>query len=241
MGTMKPLHSVAVSVTCRGISFLVLALAAIAAGCASTSQSLDIASNERLYVDVPYATRVPGDRPVFVAPLTDARSGKDLPLHDRGFPISYGSDQVWDRPVRAMVDEILARQLDASGLFENVVDRADDRALVLAPSLVKFTTGAVENVGGARSFADVELRVRVFGPVDPSTGKRVELYDENFAERQMTPVSLKPVSPYLLVGRALQATVQKSLAGLDTSNVGRSFVPTQEEIVPGVVTASARQ
>lgn len=188
-----------------------------------------MATNERLYLDVAYQTRIPGDRELFVAPLVDARTADDLPVHDRGFPISYGSDGVWERPVRDMVDEILARQLGDSGLFHNIVSKASPQSLVLAPSLEKFTTGAVEAVGGARAFAEVGLRLRVLGAVDAGTGERPVLYDETFSERQITEPSMRPVSPYLLVGVALRTTMQKTLTGLDTSNVGRSFVPAIDD------------
>lgn len=208
-----------------------LPLLAVAA-CATMDTTLDLARNERLYVDVPFQSRAPGDRDLFVAPLADARSAKDLPLEDQGFPITYGTDGVWERPVRDMVDEVLARQLEGSGLFAAVSDRAGPSALVMTPSLVSFTTGAVEGVAGARSFAEVALRLRVFGPADKD-GERTVVLDQTFADRKITEESFKPVSPYLLVGGALRAAVHKALTGLDGSNVGRSHMPAEAAVPAG--------
>ncbi|MCA8949273.1 MAG: hypothetical protein KDE27_07210 [Planctomycetes bacterium] len=212
-------------------SRLVLTPLALAAACAAPNPALDLATNDRIYIDVPFRSRIPGDRDLFVAPLEDGRSAAELPAEEGGFPISYGSDQVWERPVREMVDEILARQLADSALFRGVAERVGDDTVVLAPTLVSFTTGALECVAGARAFAEVGLRLRVFGPVEAS-GKRPLLLDETVSERQITPPSLRPVSPYLLAGSALRATMQKSLATLDTSNVGRSFVPEVAAAAP---------
>lgn len=205
-------------------SRLFLAPLLAVAACAAPDTQLDIATNDRIYVDVPFSTRVPGDRELFVAPLADVRTFDDLPEHEGGFPINYGSDQVWERPVRDMIDEVLTRQVAESRLFAAVVERASADSLVLSPRLVQFTTGAVESVSGARAFAEVGLHLQVFGPVD-AAGKRPVLLDETFTERQITPPSMRPPSPYLLAGSALRATIQKTLTGLDGSNVGRTHVP----------------
>jgi len=201
-------------------------LGLFAGACATSSQSVDLANNDQLYKDVPFATKAPGDRAVFVAPLVDGRVGKDLPTQERGFPITYGDDQVWERPVPVMVGEVLQRQLQSSGLFTEVAATASPQALVLKPTLVSFLTGAAESMAGSSSFAEVGLRLQVFGPAD-ATGKRAVLFEDLYANRQMTEVALNPVSPYRLIGRALHISVGKALAGLDGSNVSRSNVPIE--------------
>ena len=220
MGTMTSL--------CNAAALALLGMGLFASACATPNHTVDLARNELLYVDVPFATKAPGDRAAFVAPLVDARAGKDLPTTDRGFPISYGNDQVWERPVAEMVGDVLQRQLSKSGLFTAVADRASPQGLVVQPALVSFVTGAVESVAGSRSFAEVSLRLQVFGPVD-AAGKRAVLFENVYADRQMTEVSLNPVSPYRLIGRALQISMQKALGGLDGSNVSRSNVPLNLE------------
>jgi hypothetical protein len=194
--------------------------------------ALDLARNERLYRDVPYQSRAPGDRAAILAPLADARSAKGLPASDEGFPIQYGSDEVWERPVCEMVDEVWNRQVAQSGLFA-AVGVAGAEALVVVPTLQSFTTGAIERIAGAQSFAEVALRLQVYGPQDAS-GQRGLLLDRVYADRKITEPGLRPVSPYLLVGGALRTAVQKALAGLDGSNVGRSSVP-MEAVLSGAL------
>jgi len=219
MGTMNSLRNAAALP-------LMAWLALLAAACASSNQAVDLANNEQLYADVRFATKSPGDRAVFVAPLVDARKPLELPTQERGFPILYGDDQVWERPVAEMIGEVLHRQLQNSGLFTAVADNASPQALVLKPTLMAFLTGAAESVSGTRSFAEVGLRLQVFGPAD-ATGKRTVLFDDLYANRQMSDVALNPVSPYRLIGRALHVSVSKALAGLDGSNVSRSNVPIE--------------
>lgn len=216
-----------------------MACLALLGACATDDQRVDFARNELLYVDVPFQTKAPGDRAVFVAPLVDARKGLNLPQQDRGFPITYGNDQVWERPVPEMVGEVLQRQLQKSGLFTQVTPTASPESLVIAPSLVSFLTGAAESMSGSSSFAEVGLKLQVFGPAD-AAGKRSVLFEDVFANRQMSEVELKPVSPYRLVGRALQVSVRKALTGLDGSNVGRSHVPlaVAQPEAPAVVPAA---
>lgn len=202
-----------------------------AAACASTNETVDLATNELLYVDVPFATKAPGDREVFVAPIVDAREGTVLPVQERGFPISYGSDDFWERPVREMVGDVLVRQVEGSQLFAKVADKATPQAVVIKPVLVAFTTGATEAISGSRSFAEVGLKLQVLGPAD-GTGERALLLEQTFANRQVSALEVNPVSPYRLVGRALQLSMQKLLAGLDGSSVGRSDVPSSDVGVP---------
>ncbi len=207
-------------------------------GCATQNTAADLARNDLLYQDVPFQTKAPGDRTVFVAPLADDRAAQQLPTQERGFPIVYGDDQVWERPVGEMLSEVLHRQLQASGLFPSVVDTATPESLVVKPTMVSFVTGAAESMSGCRSFAEVGLRLQVFGPADAS-GTRALLLEETYGNRQASELGLNPMSPYRLVGRALHISVAKLLAGLDGSNVSRSQVPIVVA-VPASVSPSAK-
>jgi hypothetical protein len=190
------------------------------------NQTADFATNEVLYTDVPFATKAPGDRGLFVAPVVDARDLTVLPTNEHGFPIVYGTDDFWERPVREMLAEVLRRQLTDSELFGRVVDQAEPSALLLKPTLVTFTLGATEAMSGRRSFAEVGLRLQVLGPADGS-GQRAVVLDQVYGSRQVSELELNPVNPYRLVGRALQQSMTKVLGGLDGSNVGRSNVPLE--------------
>ena len=76
---------------------------ALAAGCSTLEKTPDLAVNPRLYTDVAYESAAPGDVEVFVAPTVDQRDGAALPTHDHGYPIRYGGDDFWQRPVAVMV------------------------------------------------------------------------------------------------------------------------------------------
>ena len=211
-------------------SFLFAALAVVAA-CATQNQVADLAENSVLYADVPFRTKAPGDRTVFVAPMADARSTAALPTHERGFPIAYAADDFWERPVAAMVGDIVVRQLTDSLLFPALEPAASPQGLVVVPSLVQFFGGTQTAISGSRSFAEVAVRLQVFGPIG-ADGERPSLHDQVYRSRQASEQELNPVSPYRLFGRALQLTMNKALQGLDGSNVARSTVPTA--VVPGL-------
>jgi len=208
---------------------VVLLSSLVAAACTIPNETADFATNELLYVDVPFATKSPGDREVFVAPVADARESTVLPTQERGFPISYGSDDFWERPIGEMMADVLQRQLEDSQLFAKVVDRPSPQALLIKPTLVAFTTGATEAISGSRSFAEVGLKLQVLGPAD-AQGARPMLMEQTFGNRQLSSLEVNPVSPYRLVGRALQLSMQKALTGLDSSNVGRSNVPSVDDL-----------
>lgn len=204
----------------RSVSLLLVLLGAACA----TNETADLARNELLYVDVPFVTRSRGDRALLVLPTADVRDRSPLPTESHGFPIIYGGDDFWERPVAEMVDDVLARQLKSSGIFGAVSAEAVPGALVLRPTLESFMTGANVAVSGSRSFAEVGLRLQVLGPAD-SEGKRAVLHDQLYGNRQLSELEVHPVSPFRLIGRALQISMSKALAGLDRSNVGRSSVP----------------
>jgi hypothetical protein len=204
-------------------SALFVLLSAFAA-CHTPNMTPDFATNDLFYVDVPFATKVPGDRELLLLPVADARGELLLPTDERGFPIAYGGDDFWERPVAEMLADVLQRQFEGSGLFTRVHGVPNDHSLVCRPTLRAFTLGATEGISGSHSFADVALQLQVWGPVGEH-GKRPLLHDQVYRNRQVTPQELKPASPFRLVGRALQMTMQKTLQGLDGSNIARSQVP----------------
>ena len=208
----------------RALALGIVALAT--ASCGSLNYTADFSNNELFFADVPFRTKAPGDRHVFVTPLKDERGGTVLPLHERGFPIRYGNDDFWERPVSVMFTEVLERHLTKSELFPAVTTQATAQDLILKPTLISFTVGSKEAISGSATFAEVGLRVQVLGPADAS-GERPLWHDCAYGNRQMSEYQVKPVSPYRLIGRALQMTISNTLAGLDGSNVGRSHVPVE--------------
>jgi len=210
-------------------TFRVLGLslcAAMLGGCGAFDYTADFATNELFYADVPFRTKAPGDVAVFVTPIQDARDGTVLPLHERGFPIQYGTDDFWERPIADMVSDVLDRQLEDSDLFAEFVEQAGPDTVILKPTLVMFTVGAKEGMAGSMTFAEVGLRIEVLGP-QAEDGERPLWHDHVYGNRQRTELQIKPVSPYRLIGRALQITMSNTLSGLDGSNVARSNVPVE--------------
>ena len=100
--------------------------------------------------------------------------------------------------------------------------------MLVKPTLVVFTTAAQEGISGSRSFAEVGLRLQVFGLAN-GEGKRPLLHERVYSNRQATQLELHPTSPYRLVGRALQQAMAKVLLDLDGTNVARSGVPIERE------------
>ncbi len=211
-------------------------LLSVLPACNTTDYTPDLATNEALYVDVPYTTKVAGDRAACVTPMADGRVATNQPNNDRGFPITYTTDDFWERPVTAMVSDVLTRQFADSELFTEVCEQPEPNALVIKPTLVSFLGGSTEAVSGRRSFAEVAIRLQVFGP-SGNGGKRELLLDQTYANKQSTPTELNPASPYKLIGRALQQTVSRALNGLDGSNVARSTVPTETPANPNTPAA----
>ena len=207
------------------------------AACGTTGQKIaDLATNPEIYTDVAFTTPVPGDRTAFLAPLAEARRADVLPAGLGGFPIVYDDESRWERPLPAMLDEVLRRQLAASHLFASFADAPANAQLVIAPSLVTFLTGAMELASGARSLCELGLRVQVYGPQE-TDGRRPLLHDQIYGERQLSEPAMRTPSRVLLAGRVLHATVQKLLQGLDGSNVGRTGMPATAT-GPGITTTA---
>jgi hypothetical protein len=216
--------------TARIASCSVLSIVALLSAC-QTGQRRDLTANSSLFRPTGFRTGAPGDRAVFVAPLADGREVAVLPASADGFPITYDPDGRWQRPVREMVQELLQDELRESGLFARFLTGAQPDALVVKPTLVRFHSGTIETMEGARSLAEVALRLQVYGPAD-AAGRRPTWHDAVYADAQVSGVRMVPVSTFVLTGRAAQAALHRALAGLDGSNVARSGVPLE---LPGAV------
>jgi hypothetical protein len=201
--------------------------------CASTTQVPDLGSNEQLYRDLGFVSKVPGDRAVFLAPLVEARRDQVRPASQGGFPIAYDSDDHWNRPVRDMIEDVLQRELTCSHVFGSILPQPLPDALVLVPWLTNFETGCVELDVGARSLAEIGLRVQVYGAMDDN-GQRPLLHDQLYSDRQASSPAMVPLSTFVLAGVALRHTMQHLVAGLDGSNVSRTGMPptTPAEATP---------
>lgn len=202
---------------------LALALGLFAA-CRGAPPPADLAANEDLYRETAFATRLPGDRTVFVAPVADARRADVMPAAEGGYPIAYDSDARWDRPVAAMVDDLLRRELEQSGLFAAQVTMAAAADVLLEPSLVGFSSAAMELESGGCAIGELAVRLRAFGPTG-ADGQRPLLLDQIYGERQVTRAGMRTMNRHLLMGRVAQAAMLRLLHGIDGANLGRSGMP----------------
>lgn len=205
--------------------------ALLAAACSSTDHKVaDFGANPEIYPGLGYHTKQPGERTVFVGPVVDARRDDVLPAGLGGFPIVYDNESRWERPVPAMLDDVLHSDLQASGLFPSFAATAKVADVIVMPSLVTFATGSVELDSGARAMSDLALRVQVYGPI--ADGKRPLLFDQVFGDREMSDASMRTPSRVLLTGRVLRTTMQKMMRGLDGANVSRTGVLMADDGLP---------
>lgn len=205
--------------------FALLCAFAALAGCKSTPVA-DLALNPELYAYTDYVCKAPGDRTVFVAPVTDART--DVSVADEvnvgGFPVSYDVDGRWHRPVVEMVDEILRHEIEESEIFDEVVASPAKAQILVVPTLVSFRTGAVEEMSGGRAVAEVSMRIEVHGPAD-ANGNRKLMFEQAFVDRKVTEASFRTASRYVLAGVSLRAVVLRMLQTIDSKNVAREGMP----------------
>jgi hypothetical protein len=207
------------------------ALCALLAACSSTDHKVaDFGANPEIYAGLGYKTKQPGERTVFVGPVVDARRDDVLPAGLGGFPIVYDNESRWERPVPAMLDDVLHSDMLASRLFSSFAPNAKVADIIVMPSLVTFTTGSVELDAGARALSDLGVRVQVYGPI--ADGKRPLLLDQVYGDREMSDASMRTPSRVLLTGRVLRATMQKLMRGLDGANVSRAGLPTVDDGLP---------
>ncbi len=201
-----------------------LAGVALLAAC-STPPRMDLRHNPSLYQPTGYVTSVAADRSAFVAPVVDERK----PPEDKSqLPITYLSDRDWERPAPMMVHEIMRDELRTSGVFKEVLDRAQPDAIMLKPTLRAFDGGLQEELYGRSSLASLALHVDIYGPeID---GQRKLLLSQPFFERPVSPPGFKPPSPRALLGFALHAVMSKLVGTVDASNVSRSGVVSDADL-----------
>jgi hypothetical protein len=181
----------------------------------------DLALNDKLYRRTGYQAKVPADRKVCILPIVDERQA---PVADAAsaFPTTFVRDGRWERPVAAMLDELLRDEIERSGVFAAVVDAPSAEVCLLRVTLHVFEGGIQEVTTGRRTFASTRLLVELEGP--QQGGARPQLLREPFGQHMQSDVVMMPPSPLVLLGSCLRIDVQNLLAKIDQSNVARSAV-----------------
>lgn len=204
-----------------------MAVLGVLGACRSSSSRLDLARNDALYGSSGYTAKVAADRAVCLLPVVD---GRKAPAVEASGPyaVQLLPRGAWPRSMSEMVADILELELRRSGVFAEVSERVQPRTCLLRVEIEELDGGIEEHPTGRRTFAKVALRAKVLGP-ESSEGRRDVLLDERFEARQGTDVVMRPVSPRVLIGRALAAAVAAMLARIDQANVARSGVPMDSD------------
>ena len=192
------------------------------AACASPPRN-DLADNDKLYRWTGYRAKLSADRRVCVLPIVDERKP---PVVDATspYPVTFVSEGHWHRAVPEMIDELVRREVEDSGVFGEVVDEPRPDVCLLRVSIVSFEGGIQEVTTGRRTFATTRLLAIVEGP--EQDGQRPELLREELGQQMQSEVVMTPPSPLLLLGRCTRLDMHTLLSKIDQGNLGRSAVAT---------------
>jgi hypothetical protein len=196
------------------------------AGCA-VEEGMDLARNGSLYRATEYTATLPADRGVYLAPIADEREA-NVEAASGPYTVSYFTDGDWSRPPAVMVDEVVRRELESSGVFAGVQTRARPEDCLMRVKLRRFDVGAESHVTGWKSFAAIVLGVEVLGPVAAS-GDRPLWLQRDYAGAQKSGISWVPPAATGLMGLSVRQAVVSMLGDLDRSNVARANVPLDLE------------
>lgn len=196
------------------------------ASCVAPKTSFDLAEDPELYAGTGYEARVAADRIAFVMPVVDKRGSQPEEASLGPYPIHWFGEGYWKRSLPTMLDELLRRELDESGVvggLDEAPPPATD-ALLIRAELIRGRAGIEELVEGRRAVAEVAMQVQVFGPADGS-GQRPKWVERLFERSTGTGLSMQPPPLPGVYAGVVQALIGEVLEFLDESNVARSGVP----------------
>ncbi|MAE75908.1 MAG: hypothetical protein CMJ85_03440 [Planctomycetes bacterium] len=189
-----------------------LPLLVLLGSCESTHQR-DLARNPDLYRHTGYRASYRQNRRVYVSRLLDRRT--PLSSHRDGiYPLTYTEDAFWARPVAEMLDELLRQEIDAAGLFAQIVDSEGEADWVLRPALTNFHGAVEERVVGRAVHGRAKIRLQVWGPAGAG-GKRGLLRSEDYEGPIETEGRLFVPDPHALAAASFRKAVGWMLVDLD--------------------------
>lgn len=211
-----------------GPACLLACAAVLFVSCASQSDKLDLARNEKLYHAPKYRAKVPADRTAFVAPVVDERGQAAVEEATGPYPMRWMAEGYWERPLPEMIDDCLRDALAKTAVFASLQDAPppDPAGLVVEPFLIEARAGQEERLFGRRSLGTVSLRLVVHGPA-AADGTREVLLEETFEQTVGTDISPQPQRVPAVLGRALEQAIARIVARIDQSNVARSGMPVR--------------
>lgn len=199
-------------------------------GCQGT-QVRDLARNSKLYQASGYHAAHRQARTVWIAPLKDRRKAR--PTHAEGiYPLSYTEDSFWSRPIAEMLDDIVRREIERSGLFRGLAAAPEEADWVLEPSVLEFHGVVEERVVGRAVRGKTALHLTVKGP-RKGTGARPVLREETYEAPVATQGMLVLPDPHALAGTSLRRAVGMLLVDLDVGGQMLDGVPAEAGFEPG--------
>lgn len=210
----------------RAAAFAALSSWLVLAGCASQRDALDLAHNDKLYRTPRYQARLPVDRAVFVAPIADERDKRAADAAAPMWPRRPMADELWDRSIPEMLDDVLRDALRDSGVVARIDDTVPpaDATLLVTPRLHDLRGYLEEQPAGRCTLATLSLQIVVLGPAD-AAGVREALFDRTYDQSIGTQVSRVPMPVPELYGRIVHDALARALLEIDRSNVTRSGLP----------------
>ena len=194
-------------------------------GCRSTT-SLDLAHNSYIYASPGYKAPRRTESPVFVQRILDQR--KPPHFSDRASLKQQFPDNVWERPIPVMLEDVLLDEIDRSEIYNGISSGSAGvpgrRDIVVEPTLhalYRYREAMLggEHFGKRRSGAYVALRLRVMSPLD-AHGKREILLDKVFQDLVLTDLGRgRPEQGVVLAGMALQNIMRQVMPALYQSNI----------------------
>ncbi|MEZ5987861.1 MAG: hypothetical protein R3F30_01785 [Planctomycetota bacterium] len=191
----------------------------LAQGCANLEPVRDLANNPDAYKGPGYIAEHRQPRTVFVRPVEDKR-GPLEPYAEGLYPVTYTEDDYWDRPMPAMLRDLLYRDLDRAHLFSGVAPSEDEADWVLDPVLLDYHGGVQQRVEGRKVIALVTLHVTVYGPKE-ADGTRPILRARKYTAPLDLPVSMVSVNPHSIAAACFARVSGELLIDLDEG--GRMF------------------
>ncbi len=190
---------------------------------------IDLARNPYIYRSPNYVAPRRAPAAVYVTRLKDERTLPDVNTGQSYRQIF--SDDVWDRSLPVMVEEVLIDEIDRSKIYNGIsTGTAGTPApgdVILEPTLLEMYRMREVMVGNGltgrrRTVAVSTMRIRIQGPVN-RIGRRPIVMDETFQEVVATQPSLaKPEEGLALTGMSLQNIMKRALQKVYESNAVRS-------------------
>lgn len=222
--------------------FRTVILVPVLLGACAAPEVNDLAENERLYKSPGFRAPQSAGLAIFINPLQDKRKLPDFSKSDNIYaPMPEGH---WQRPVTVMVEEVLRREIEGSGIYTGISageggqPRPGD--CVLDAELLEFyrvheTQVAAGQTGYTRMGAAVTLKLTVHGPVG-ADGKRPVRLSKVFKGAPSSRFGLNVFDQGIsLSGAALQQVMREAMPVVYASN--RATTGTQ----PGTADAGHKR